>query len=754
MNTLNQSGEKSTRSEPIALGHRPNSFRIWQLVLLIAAICVLGLQIAPKGDDLIGLNFANSERVEQAYVALQNEMNAGKSSPHLVGSLARAKVQRGDIDGAITLLRKWLDDHPDDQNAKRFLAELIERSEQSPAVKLAEPTALSQSLEATNTVITLLLDGNNETRPTVITTPITNKLDASVHSAFQSLQAARRFEQSGEFNKALHELKKNITPHNEASWLSEFASLNIALKTQTQGLIQLDQIPLSERGFLWTKAWALMAIANNQHNEVLVWLRTTAKHSIDTNYIRDLMYVSTSQKKSALTIFAAQLLLEKSTNKNDRIAASEVLLAAGQATVAVATMRKLRQEQLISATQFRNVLESAWRIGEPVTNELKQEILNPIVARQWRDFTEADILLLLELGSLGELMPGLESLTEANPERWLTVLIDTAQRMKQPALIIPTLIKIADAPQTSASLRSQVGFRLLEINEKKSAEHIFKSLASQAGPKDPTTRQLLFLWGPRPKAAGIDWLVERTNAATLDLKAEWLRLLSERGAQDRVITIAQDLLSHQTDQKQQVSHELIEVFVEALLVRNEYSRLRNFLRERATAIKTESELNLLLRITANLNDQSIDRALLNVGTTLKPLNDKVLRNLGLIAYRNHDWLLAERWLVNAHETLTSDFEINRILGEVYQHNGNRQAAQKFYSQALLLLESNPTTKDTALSRLGLLQRLGRTKEAINEYQWLLTQKPNDQELRADYAALLVSAGDLKTAQTIVGSDRQ
>ncbi len=735
--------------------NRPTNFRIWQLIALATAVCAFSLQLVPRGDDLVSLNFANSERAEKAFLELESEVASGHRTAHSIGSLARAKVQRGDIEGAVALLNGWLHDHPNDQSAKRFLDELPVRSPTLSEIRIAQLSNAIEPNETTPIDDAITSAQQIESSASGPEKEITRKADMTDQLAIQSLQLVRGFEQAGQFEKASLELRTTTRPINDAAWLGEYARLNIALKSTVQGLSILERLPQPDRGLSWAQAWALMATANAQSEDVLSWLKTNKIQILDKHFIRDLMYLANSQKAPALVTLSAQLLIDKSAQKDDHFAASEMLFTTGQSAQAMAIARRLRDDRAISTDQYRRTLEKAWRSGEPVAQELKQEILATRAADQPRVFTESDIHLLLELGANAETIPALASLAEANPDRWLGVLTKAAQSSNQMTLLVPVLNKIADAPGTDATLRNQIAFRLLEANEKVSAERIFRSIALKAEPNDSAMRQLLFLWGPRPRSTELDWLEARASAASNPTRHAWLRLIGERGGEGRVIKLASTFLSEQTDPMQQSGHGIVEVYVNALLTKNEVSRANAFLRERAIKVRTIADLNMLVHFASDLNDKALDRLLVDAARNLGTDDLKLQRTLGFLAYRVRDWLSAERWLTSAYASDSNDFETARILGEVHQHNGNQQAARRLYESALALLDRRAQgTGEIALSRLSILQKLGRTKEALREYEWLLSLKENDDELRADYASLLVSTGDTKSALAIIGGGRK
>jgi hypothetical protein len=97
--------------------------QIWPLVVFVVAVGALSLTLMPRGDELVSLLHANGQHTEREVKLLEAQVAAGDRTAQALGSLARARMSRGDVDGSIALLRSWIAERPDDINAIKVLVE-------------------------------------------------------------------------------------------------------------------------------------------------------------------------------------------------------------------------------------------------------------------------------------------------------------------------------------------------------------------------------------------------------------------------------------------------------------------------------------------------------------------------------------------------------------------------------------------------------------------------------------------------------
>jgi tetratricopeptide (TPR) repeat protein len=300
-----------------------------------------------------------------------------------------------------------------------------------------------------------------------------------------------------------------------------------------------------------------------------------------------------------------------------------------------------------------------------------------------------------------------------------------------------------------ASLRSQLAFALLEVDEKAAAERTFRSLAATTGPHDPATQRLLYLWGPRPTHPQLDWLESRALKATGEERATWMRLLTERGAAGRALEVYR-----QTEWPPSDGDDVVKACLDALVAGGDRALLIGTLAELASRTRSGDILARLAQQAAAVGDAMLERQLLEAALSAGNREPALRRALGLSAYRARDFRAAEQHLMAFNERTGGDPDTYRALGEVRLQRNDSAGAKVSFEQALLGLERRlDTSYSGRLAKAGLLYRLRRPLEAQRLYAELLAERPNDENARADYAAMLIEGGEPRLARTVLEARR-
>ncbi len=786
--------------------------KIWPLVALVVGVGAMSLALMPRGDELVSLSYANDQHTEREAQLLEAQVAAGERTAHSVGSLFRVRMWRGDVDGGIALLREWVIERPDDIKATKFLADVsrsanrkhtlidaLERlQKRQPSIELereltnlyadvrtppSQVSALSaQAPEEKRSAGVITLVATMNSTPALAATNDSSKSASSAHleradtkldavleaqkslrlgdrgealrwseiarnqvfsAPLRPLQLARLYEQLAMPAVALEILRHSGRANTDPVWMAEFARLFVVLGHSSEGLSVLEGIKLSQRDSAWQESWALLATSDGQVQAVSNWLANGGGLQASVAFHRDLVHLAMAQNDPALAAASSAQLVKSSVLDTDRATHINVLLAAGRAPEALPHLFLLRQQGNIGADRYREVLEAGWRAGASVVDELREETVQYLNTGLEPAQRDVSIALLRALGAFSELAPLLESLAEGDPQRWLGAFTEAAERSGRQLQLEALWRRLGDAPSTPAALRSQVAFRLLEAGDKTSAEQVFRFLASSAAPDHPATRQLLFVWGPRPQPGQLDWLESRARSASGTVKASWLRLLAERGGASRVLRLRQ---TEPLDDDEDV----VGVYLDAAVSMGDKTLLRTTLMERAAQANSLTELTRLARHASVLADSKLQRQLIEAALAAGSQDLELQHTLGLLAYRERDWLSAERWLHSYHLARAGTHETHRLVGDMRLRRQDLEGARRSFENALELLDPSKQRTYTALvARANLLQRLGRTDDARAQYESLLTQRPRDDDLRADYASMLMSQGDARSAQALL-----
>jgi Flp pilus assembly protein TadD len=126
------------------------------------------------------------------------------------------------------------------------------------------------------------------------------------------------------------------------------------------------------------------------------------------------------------------------------------------------------------------------------------------------------------------------------------------------------------------------------------------------------------------------------------------------------------------------------------------------------------------------------------------------RRLGTLAFQRRDMSEAERHLSAFVAATGGDYETLMLLGNVAFRRRDADGARTHYANALRILQASGDRSFRARTvEPNLLHRLGRDVEAGHLYERLLTERPDDMNLRADFVAMLMEQGRLERARALL-----
>ncbi|MFM7345793.1 MAG: tetratricopeptide repeat protein [Tagaea sp.] len=305
--------------------------------------------------------------------------------------------------------------------------------------------------------------------------------------------------------------------------------------------------------------------------------------------------------------------------------------------------------------------------------------------------------------------------------------------------------------RADAELRRAAAFRLLDLGDKAGALAIFQRLAENEPADGKNAQQARFLMGPRPAPAELDWLEARARGADGAVKLGWARALAEAGAPARAGAALAPLLGAPGRLGADAALATAEFFV-ATGERSDRPRAAAAIEPRVTR---ETDLGRTLRLAdialavdrPDLARQAYARALV-----LEPTSRPALRAAGLFAFADGDFEAARRHLERfLAPGAPGDWEAPYFLGESLYRLRDRAGARPRHEQALAAIDAggNPPFAARA-ARAYLLYRLGRTEESVALYARLLRERPQDRDLRADYAGVLLELGRRAEAESVLG----
>ncbi|MCM0020432.1 MAG: hypothetical protein NBV67_10600, partial [Tagaea sp.] len=334
---------------------------------------------------------------------------------------------------------------------------------------------------------------------------------------------------------------------------------------------------------------------------------------------------------------------------------------------------------------------------------------------------------------------------------WLDALDAALERAGRRDELRANLAARARDARVPVEARRAAAFRLLELGDKPGALAAFQRLAENEAADGTNAQQARFLMGPRPAPAELAWLEARARASEGAVKLGWARALAEAGAPARAAEALGALPVAPGRLGAEAALAVAEFWV-ATGARADRPRAAAAIEPRVTR---ETDLGRTLRLAdialaverPDLARQAYARALV-----LEPTSRQARRAAGLFAFTDGDFEAAKRHLERfLAPGAPGDWEAPYFLGESLYRLRDRAGARPRHEQALAAIDAtaNPPFAARA-ARAYLLYRLSRTEESVALYARLLRERPQDRDLRADYAGVLLELGRRADAEIVLG----
>ncbi|MBK1838345.1 tetratricopeptide repeat protein [Azospirillum sp. YIM B02556] len=326
---------------------------------------------------------------------------------------------------------------------------------------------------------------------------------------------------------------------------------------------------------------------------------------------------------------------------------------------------------------------------------------------------------------------------------------DTLAKLGRKAELRRYLLARATDGRLPADPRREPVSALLALGDKAGAEQALLRLAAGQGPQSEDFKQLAYLWGPRPPAAGLDWIEARAKAAAGPAEqAAWYDRLADYGGGRRVIAGLGGQAG--TPGAAPAQPALKAPYIEALAAAGKGKELAAAVR---AALPEETAPDRLRRY-ARLAEQTGQRAAAAQAWTAllarKPEDADALRQLGMLAYDENRLADAERLLRRYVASGPDDYEAHYFLGEALTALKRPAAATPFYRTALSQLRARAGRGDAAVqTEANLLNRLGRIDDSVALFEALRKRRPADRQVKADYASMLIENGRLPEARRVL-----
>jgi Tfp pilus assembly protein PilF len=588
----------------------------------------------------------------------------------------------------------------------------------------------------------------------------------------------------------------------------DLATLYSEAKSPKDALRILDGLRRRSPTIEIESAWAIAAAQAGRGAEVAAWLNPLppAQPSIQT--LTDLFFVGQDNQETALVLAASDRLVKRERNVDNLTRYANALIQSGRAADALPIARELFMSK---ATEDREslylaTLTAARNAKQPVEAELGAYWAGKLAAAGVDAARREEIVYaLLDVGASDAALPTLAQLARTKGDQWLSAYKDAALKAnRKPELIeflktelrrtdktiaakesvmftlvengtdadiLPFLPQFAEElggtwnfsyeealtrngrkgelrnvwlaraarPGATRDDRYLIAVRLLESGYKPDAERILMDLAKGGDPDSREASQLLFLWGPRPEPYALDWLEQQVKAERRPAaRGKWIEYLLNAAAPQRVASLAaSDPL-------------LLDAYIRALTSLSDGATLQKVLMAELPRTTQPETLRQYARRALEISEAETARAYFTKLVLAIPEDREGLRWLGALNYAVGQWTDAEMYYSRFFALGTTDYESDFYFGEILLRKADFAGANTHFERTLQQIERAPIKSfEMRAVRAVTLDRVGKTAEAISEYERLLAERPKDKNLRADYAGLLIRENRLKDADRVL-----
>jgi len=380
-------------------------------------------------------------------------------------------------------------------------------------------------------------------------------------------------------------------------------------------------------------------------------------------------------------------------------------------------------------------------------NEQLVNFLDRVLSRDDLSDDDRKVLLshMFNAGGQQQVRTHLKKIAELDNPSWVDVYSDLLYDMREDQELQVFLSFRGRDPTVSIEERRNIFSTLLSFGNKSAALSVLKTIAVNADPNGRDVQELLFLWGPRPGTAQIEWLAERAKRAiSPEHRAAWLQHLINSGGSSRVV----ELIETQFGTK---NAELRNVHINALYALGQDEALQNALR---SAIAVETDLSNLVNYAETAQQRnflSLAESAWQAILAKDPGHIRAKRQLGILAFEQGRLATAQTHLTAYLDNEKDDFEAIFILAETLRLQKYTAKATQLYVRALKQIrEANRDGVYAGLTEAKVLSRLGNLEASKSKFKFMLQKYPADRvEILETYAQTLIDKRHYREALDVL-----
>jgi Tfp pilus assembly protein PilF len=361
---------------------------------------------------------------------------------------------------------------------------------------------------------------------------------------------------------------------------------------------------------------------------------------------------------------------------------------------------------------------------------------------------QADLYALIDHGGYGVSLPYIRALAAASGGPWLAAYEDALRKLDRLEELATLWKTRAARPDAMPDQKRSLAFQLIDLGRKDWAAAILQNLAQSANPDSQDVADLLFLWGPKPPPAALDWLEQRSREATGPERAAWWNHLLDLGAANRVAALAANNLPQPGQ-----GAILLEVYLRALAQLGDKRQFSAAIDRELSALDRPEPARTLAHLARESGMDAAAEAAYTRVVSLAPGDLEAHHWLGTYAFARGTYSVAEDHLKSLLDSAEGAYDDNFYYAEILWRKGSRGPARLYYGRAIRAIERLPLPPPEALAqRAQALARCGFVEKSLEEFRSLVAASPGKQDLRADFVAILLENSRYSEARRVLSAN--
>lgn len=678
------------------------------LVLTVAALSlVLGGLMIPRNEEVALMKFKDGE-LEGARAAYQSLLEQGRATPFEIRQLSDIYLASEMPRKAAEAYALYIEGTEADEDKLNHLADLYLQSEQ--------PDAYAKTLEK-------IYQRNQDE------VSLNRLIEAYELLGDHQKQAEKLIEQERRFGLSV---EKKLKLAQTLVLLHELVKADALFQ-------QLDQMDVLKLGHEEQLAYYQVAYAlSSTWQTVPVLENLVSSPNPEPSLINDLasIYAQRRQSKRAATFFAK--LRNTAPSPEVDLIWAKFALESGDLAAVHQWLEK--QDSLSLETLESLYYLAAEHPSSPLALSLLSKLADQSNKAEWR---HAKLDLLLEHGeprealTLANQLQAQGELSQRQYEYYLEQLASEQQKLDYYSLRSQT---------ASLGQEKQLQYvdKLLEKRQKNAALKALLKLAEGKGADSKITQKLLYLWGPSANNEALDWIQHRAQTAPLVEKTAWLKHLLNAGGEARLPLLLGASWSI-------TGSEADSLLIEAVVNNHGIHRALPSIKQAIARDRNPKRLKRYAWWLEKTGEKQLAAATRQKLLKISPDASFEQRWLANYWLEKGESQTALRYLLPYLRHHPQDYEANVMAANIYGDTGQKDHEQEFLRRALSLLSSRPHPPSFAneLLKAQILERLEQKPAAIKAYAQLLASHPNNTDVRAGYASLLLQTGQIEESKRIL-----